>query len=222
MVHHHDDYAGPAALTRAYSLLADKRDGLFAQRLEAALTSCHDCRTEANCTEVCPKGISPTRAIKYIQRIALTHRGEAISPEATVAEKEAAAAEVAPPLWPEMDRATFLRHAGVALLGAGVAVTLGSIAAVTAFGLAAGKATDNWMEVLAKLSDLPAGQVTTVLLNYEVKKRHLHASDDQARARLATWLRDHLLQIRLPTSGVYGALGRQVGSIPLRVSWRDV
>ena len=61
MVHHHADYAGPAALTRAYSLLADNRDGLFAQRLDAALTSCHECRTEANCTEVCPKGISPTR-----------------------------------------------------------------------------------------------------------------------------------------------------------------
>ena len=169
MVHHHEDYAGPAALTRAYSLLADKRDGLFAERLEAALTSCHDCRTEANCTEVCPKGISPTRAIKYIQRIALTHRGEAISPEATPPEKEAAAAEApATPLWPEMDRATFLRHAGVALLGAGVAVTLGSVAAVTAFGPTVEKSKENWIP-LAKLSELPAGHVTTVLMNYVIK-----------------------------------------------------
>src|SRR4051812_43132740 len=75
MVHHHPDYAGPAALTRAYALLADDRDGMFDERLAAALPSCHECRTEMNCTDVCPKGISPTRAIKYIQRVALTQSG---------------------------------------------------------------------------------------------------------------------------------------------------
>jgi succinate dehydrogenase / fumarate reductase, iron-sulfur subunit len=161
MVNHHEDYAGPAALTRAYSLLADKRDGLFAERLEAALSSCHDCRTEANCTEVCPKGISPTRAIKYIQRVALTHRGEAV--------KEEAQTPVEPEVWfKEIDRATFLRHAGVALIGASVAVTLGSVAAMTAIGPKSETAKANWFP-LAKLSDLPQGQVTTVLMNYEVK-----------------------------------------------------
>ena len=65
--------------------MADSRDALLGPRLAAALASCHDCRTEANCTEVCPKGISPTRAIKYIQRLALTHKidkpEEAIEPE---------------------------------------------------------------------------------------------------------------------------------------------
>jgi succinate dehydrogenase / fumarate reductase, iron-sulfur subunit len=161
MVNHHEDYAGPAALTRAYSLLADKRDGLFAERLEAALSSCHDCRTEANCTEVCPKGISPTRAIKYIQRVALTHRGEAV--------KEEAQTPVEPEVWfKEIDRATFLRHAGVALIGASAAVTLGSVAAMTAIGPKSETAKANWFP-LAKLSDLPQGQVTTVLMNYEVK-----------------------------------------------------
>jgi succinate dehydrogenase / fumarate reductase, iron-sulfur subunit len=161
MVHHHEDYAGPAALTRAYSLLADKRDGLFAQRLEAALESCHSCHTEANCTEVCPKGISPTRAIKYIQRVALTHRGEAVKEEAT--------APVEPDVWKiEVDRGTFLRHAGVALVGASVAITLGSVATITAIGPSNASAKENWVR-LAKLSDLPAGQVTTVLMNYEVK-----------------------------------------------------
>src|SRR6185295_2327446 len=39
MVHHHPDYAGPAALARAYSLMADKRDGLLGPRLAAALAS---------------------------------------------------------------------------------------------------------------------------------------------------------------------------------------
>jgi succinate dehydrogenase / fumarate reductase iron-sulfur subunit len=165
MVNYHEDYAGPAALTRAYSLLADTRDGLFAQRLEAALTSCHECRTEANCTEVCPKGISPTRAIKYIQRVALMHRGEEVKTPITSAEEAAAASEWR---WPEIDRATFLRHAGVALLGAGVAITLGSVAAITAMGPSEAKATDRWIP-LAKLSDLPPGQVTTVMMKYDVK-----------------------------------------------------
>lgn len=66
-------YTGPAALNRAFTLLADSRDGLFDQRLDRALESCYDCRSEFNCTEVCPKGISPARAIKYIQRLALAH-----------------------------------------------------------------------------------------------------------------------------------------------------
>src|SRR3954454_19583897 len=115
MVHHHEDYAGPAALARAYSLMADSRDALLGPRLAAALASCHDCRTEANCTEVCPKGISPTRAIKFIQRLALTANvdkpEQALEPEKQ-AELPAARREI--------DRATFIRGAGVMLLGAGV------------------------------------------------------------------------------------------------------
>ncbi|MEG6505767.1 2Fe-2S iron-sulfur cluster-binding protein [Nitratidesulfovibrio sp. 1201_IL3209] len=73
MVNHHAGYAGPAALNRAFTLLADQRDGLFEARLTRALDSCYACRTEFNCTEVCPKQISGTRAIKYIQRLALKH-----------------------------------------------------------------------------------------------------------------------------------------------------
>lgn len=75
MVNDHADYAGPAALNRAFTLIADSRDALHDERLDRALASCYECRTEFNCTEVCPKGISPTRAIKYIQREALTHPG---------------------------------------------------------------------------------------------------------------------------------------------------
>ena len=76
MVHDHADYAGPAALNRAFTLIADSRDALHDERLELALASCYDCRTEFNCTEVCPKDISPTRAIKYIQREVVTHAAE--------------------------------------------------------------------------------------------------------------------------------------------------
>src|SRR5947207_10261051 len=122
MVHHHPDYAGPAALARAYSLLADNRDGLFAERLASALPSCHECRSELNCTEVCPKGISPTRAIKFIQRTAL------VQLEVKPKSEKVAEAEPAPPLWPKIDRATFLRGAGVAVLGAAVAATIGGVA----------------------------------------------------------------------------------------------
>jgi succinate dehydrogenase / fumarate reductase iron-sulfur subunit len=163
MVDHHPDYAGPAALARAYSLMADSRDALLGPRLAAALTSCHDCRTEANCTEVCPKGISPTRAIKYIQRLALTAGVD--KPEQALESEKAAALPLARN---EIDRATFIRGAGVALLGAGVAAALGGIAAVTTVGPGAEKASETWIP-LAKLSDLPPGQVTTVSMNYQVK-----------------------------------------------------
>src|SRR5438477_6379482 len=144
MVHHHPDYAGPAALARAYSLIADSRDGLFAQRLASALPSCHECRTEANCTEVCPKGISPTRAIKYIQRVSLTHASQPI--------EERPEEQPVSWSWREIDRATFLRQAGVFLLGAGIALTLGGVAAVTAVGPSREQEKQNWIP-LAKLSD---------------------------------------------------------------------
>ena len=160
MVHHHPDYAGPAALARAYSLIADNRDGLLQERLAAALPSCHECRTEMNCTEVCPKGISPTRAIKYIERVGITRLKEA--PAAAEPEQEPVALEAS-----TIDRATFLRHAGVALLGTAAAVTLGGVAAVTALP-SQGGATQQWVPV-AKLDDLPAGQITTVLLKYDTR-----------------------------------------------------
>ena len=161
MVHHHPDYAGPAALARAYSLIADTRDGLLQERLAAALPSCHECRTEMNCTEVCPKGISPTRAIKYIERVGITRLQEKPEPAAE-AEPEMPAFGAS-----KIDRATFLRHAGVALLGTAAAVTLGGVAAVTALP-SQGGATRQWVPV-AKLGDLPAGQITTVLLKYDTR-----------------------------------------------------
>jgi succinate dehydrogenase/fumarate reductase iron-sulfur protein len=103
MVSDHAGYAGPAALNRAFTLLADSRDGLFAERLDRALESCYDCRTELNCTDVCPKGISPTRAIKYMQRLAV---------------KESAAGE----------GSVKQRAWGFGLLGAGAAAVLAGLA----------------------------------------------------------------------------------------------
>jgi succinate dehydrogenase / fumarate reductase iron-sulfur subunit len=143
MCHYHDGYAGPAALNRAFTLLADSRDGLFEDRLNRALASCYNCRTEFNCTEVCPKGISSTRAIKYIQRLALKHRNE------PPREQEAAPVldrTPPPPPMTEMDRRTFLRQVGVGVLGLGAALVVGGVATTA-----------------------PAGEISTVTLRYDVK-----------------------------------------------------
>src|SRR5688500_2808147 len=129
MADHHLDFAGPAALARAYSLIADSRDGTLAQRLAAVLPSTQQCRTEMNCTAVCPKGISPTRAIKFIERVGIVRHEEPKKDEPVV---ETPPAEDPVTVGEKIDRATFLRHAGVALLGTAAAITLGGVAAVTA------------------------------------------------------------------------------------------
>jgi succinate dehydrogenase/fumarate reductase iron-sulfur protein len=169
MCHYHEDYAGPAVLNRAYSLLADSRDALFEPRLERALESCYNCRTEINCTEVCPKEISSTRAIKYIQRLALTHR-RAPQAQATATTEEMAPVRLLDWLkaTARMDRATFLRQAGIGLLGAGSALALGGLGAITALGPTFGTTQPRWIPV-AKLSELPPGEITTVLMKYDVK-----------------------------------------------------
>jgi succinate dehydrogenase / fumarate reductase iron-sulfur subunit len=163
MCHYHERYAGPASLNRAFTLLADSRDGLFEPRLTLALDSCYNCRTEFNCTEVCPKSISATRAIKYIQRLALKHcRDKTIATE-TVLEPELPAIEAG-----TVDRRTFLRQAGVGLLGAGAIAALAAVGTSAVVGPALSKAGTQWVPV-ASLDNLPAGDVTTMLMKYELK-----------------------------------------------------
>ena len=63
-------FAGPAALNRAFTLVADSRDGAGAERWplllsEDALFRCHG---QANCTEVCPMELSPTDSILKLRR----------------------------------------------------------------------------------------------------------------------------------------------------------
>ncbi len=70
IVGHDSDYLGPAALNRAYTLVNDSRDALGLERL---LEVCGEdgawrCHSQYNCTESCPKGISPTGAIKGLKR----------------------------------------------------------------------------------------------------------------------------------------------------------
>jgi fumarate reductase iron-sulfur subunit len=63
-------YLGPAALNRAWTLVNDVRDGGNVARLAAVAgdAGCHSCHTMMSCTELCPKGLSPTRSIAGLKR----------------------------------------------------------------------------------------------------------------------------------------------------------
>lgn len=65
-----DRFLGPAALLQAWRFLADSRDQATGERLDDLedpykLFRCH---TIMNCTEVCPKGLNPSRAIGHIRQ----------------------------------------------------------------------------------------------------------------------------------------------------------
>jgi fumarate reductase iron-sulfur subunit len=73
MVAHDPRFLGPAALNRAFTLMADSRDQGKAVRWpillsEDALFRCHG---QANCTEVCPMELSPADSILRLRRRAL-------------------------------------------------------------------------------------------------------------------------------------------------------
>lgn len=65
-----DDYLGPAALNRAWTLVNDARDGAQAERLAAvsAKGGCHACHTHQSCEQHCPKGLNPTASIAGLKR----------------------------------------------------------------------------------------------------------------------------------------------------------
>jgi fumarate reductase iron-sulfur subunit len=67
------DYLGPAALTRAWTLVNDVRDGICDERLAAVAgdAGCHACHTQMTCTERCPKKLAPTAAIAGLKRMTL-------------------------------------------------------------------------------------------------------------------------------------------------------
>ncbi|MEE9275254.1 MAG: succinate dehydrogenase/fumarate reductase iron-sulfur subunit [bacterium] len=80
MVGHDPDFLGPAALNRAFTLVCDSREGDAAARLrevggEHGIWRCH---SQFNCTEACPKGISPATAIQGLRRRALASAGRAL------------------------------------------------------------------------------------------------------------------------------------------------
>lgn len=67
------DYLGPAALNRAWTLVNDVRDTDNKARLAAVAgdAGCHACHTHMNCTERCPKQLSPTAGIAGLKRAVL-------------------------------------------------------------------------------------------------------------------------------------------------------
>jgi succinate dehydrogenase / fumarate reductase iron-sulfur subunit len=173
MVNYHDGYAGPASLNRAFTLLMDSRDGLYEERMARVLQSCYHCRTEFNCTEVCPKEISCTRAIKYIQRLAMREPFRAparkqAQPTSAVSLPQIQAAGTGQDgnvPGEDMGRRRFLSSV---TLGIGGLCTLGmgGILASAFVGPSLSKKPARWMQV-GKLDDFPPGEVSTVQVNWE-------------------------------------------------------
>lgn len=64
-----DQFIGPAALSRAYNLIADERDGAREERMDMLTEEdgVFGCHSFGACVEVCPKGIKPMRTIQKIK-----------------------------------------------------------------------------------------------------------------------------------------------------------
>jgi fumarate reductase iron-sulfur subunit len=64
------DYLGPAALTRAWTLVNDARDGGNIARLKAIAGDggCHACHSHQSCQQLCPQALNPTAAIAALKR----------------------------------------------------------------------------------------------------------------------------------------------------------
>lgn len=68
-----EDYLGPAALNRAWTLVNDVRDAGQEARLKAvaAAGGCTSCHSHQSCAEHCPKAINPTASIAGLKRLAM-------------------------------------------------------------------------------------------------------------------------------------------------------
>jgi succinate dehydrogenase / fumarate reductase iron-sulfur subunit len=64
-----DKFLGPAILLQAYRWLADSRDEMTGERLDALEDPfrLYRCHTIMNCANVCPKGLNPAKAIAEIK-----------------------------------------------------------------------------------------------------------------------------------------------------------
>ena len=165
MMYHHPEYLGPAALNRAFTLLADSRDGLYDERLTRIMPSCYNCRLEFNCTDVCPKEISPTRAIKFIQRYALKEPFRKTDSDEQVVE-DLPAFEEPVEKNPEFSRRRFLKRVTFGL-GAATALALGGVLASATIGPSIRKTPKQWLR-LGGLEEFAPGQVKTISVRYEV------------------------------------------------------
>ena len=67
-------YLGPAVLLQAYRWINDSRDGDKKERLKkvADELKLYRCHTIMNCTNSCPKGLNPAKAIGSIKKMLAT------------------------------------------------------------------------------------------------------------------------------------------------------
>lgn len=70
-------YLGPAALLQAYRFIADSRDQDTSNRLSKLDDSfkLYRCHTIMNCTNTCPKGLNPAKAIANIKMMIADQKG---------------------------------------------------------------------------------------------------------------------------------------------------
>lgn len=66
-------YLGPATLLQAYRWIVDSRDESTGERLDALQDpfKLYRCHTIMNCTDTCPKGLNPAKAIAEIKKLLL-------------------------------------------------------------------------------------------------------------------------------------------------------
>ena len=69
-------YLGPAALLQSYRWLADSRDEATGDRLDDLEDpfKLYRCHTIMNCTNTCPKGLNPAKAIGEIKKLIVERR----------------------------------------------------------------------------------------------------------------------------------------------------
>ena len=69
-------YLGPAVLLQAYRWIADSRDEATGERLDALEDPfrLYRCHTIMNCTQTCPKGLNPAKAIGEIKKLMVARR----------------------------------------------------------------------------------------------------------------------------------------------------
>ena len=72
-----DRYLGPAVLLQAYRWIADSRDEAMGDRLDALEDpyKLYRCHTIMNCTQTCPKGLNPAKAIGEIKQLLVDRKG---------------------------------------------------------------------------------------------------------------------------------------------------
>ena len=72
-----DKYLGPAVLLSAYRWIADSRDEATGHRLDELEDpfKLYRCHTIMNCTDTCPKGLNPAKAIASIKKLIVQRQG---------------------------------------------------------------------------------------------------------------------------------------------------